>query len=112
MSALPPKADIGTQPLDVRFVPKADIARCSKTLPIRSPRPSSVRGTLRPSALAVFRLIISSHLFGIERSAPSHKRSFWQSRFSQAIDKVITVFCTFKNRYVFLRPDCVFRVHP
>src|SRR5262249_8205712 len=25
MSALPPKADIGTQPPDVRFVPKADI---------------------------------------------------------------------------------------
>ena len=28
MSALPPKADIGTQPLNVRFVPKADIGRC------------------------------------------------------------------------------------
>src|SRR5262245_49896011 len=27
MSALPPKADIGTQPRDVRFVPKADIER-------------------------------------------------------------------------------------
>jgi hypothetical protein len=25
MSALPPKADIGTEPRDVRFVPKADI---------------------------------------------------------------------------------------
>jgi hypothetical protein len=25
MSALPPKADIGTQPLNVRFVPEADI---------------------------------------------------------------------------------------
>ena len=25
MSALPPKADIGTQPRDVRFVPTADI---------------------------------------------------------------------------------------
>ena len=25
MSALPPKADIGTQPWNVRFVPKADI---------------------------------------------------------------------------------------
>ena len=25
MPALPPKADIGTQPRDVRFVPKADI---------------------------------------------------------------------------------------
>src|SRR5262245_8779969 len=28
MSALPPIADIGTQPCDVRFVPKADIAPC------------------------------------------------------------------------------------
>jgi hypothetical protein len=27
MSALPPKADIGTQPRNVRFVPKADIHR-------------------------------------------------------------------------------------
>ena len=30
MSALPPKADIGTQPRDVCFVPKADKVRCSK----------------------------------------------------------------------------------
>jgi len=29
MSALPPKADIGTQPWDVRFVPKADIGLAS-----------------------------------------------------------------------------------
>ena len=29
MSALPPKADIGTQSRNVRFVPKADILRCS-----------------------------------------------------------------------------------
>ena len=33
MSALPPKADIGTQPRDVRFVPKADIARLEATVP-------------------------------------------------------------------------------
>src|SRR5215470_8542150 len=38
MSALPPKADIGTQPCDVRFVPKADILRCGKSVVIRSPR--------------------------------------------------------------------------
>ena len=31
MSALPPKADIGTQPPYVRFVPKADIALIPKT---------------------------------------------------------------------------------
>ena len=30
MSALPPKADIGTQSWNVRFVPKADILRRSK----------------------------------------------------------------------------------
>jgi len=30
MSALPPKADIGAQSWNVRFVPKADILRCSK----------------------------------------------------------------------------------
>jgi hypothetical protein len=29
MSALPPKADIGTQSWDVRFVPKGDIGRYS-----------------------------------------------------------------------------------
>ena len=29
MSALPPKADIGTQSWNVRFVPKADIMQCS-----------------------------------------------------------------------------------
>src|SRR5262245_2387931 len=30
MSALPPKADIGTKPRDVRFVPKADICSAAK----------------------------------------------------------------------------------
>src|SRR6516164_2769983 len=30
MSALPPKADIGTQSWNVRFVPKADIWHCNK----------------------------------------------------------------------------------
>jgi hypothetical protein len=30
MSALPPKADIGTQSRHVRFLPKADILRCGK----------------------------------------------------------------------------------
>ena len=34
MSALPPKADIGTQSGNVRFVPKADIMQCSKMLPL------------------------------------------------------------------------------
>jgi hypothetical protein len=30
MSALPPKADIGTQSRDVRFVPKADIGEAAR----------------------------------------------------------------------------------
>jgi hypothetical protein len=30
MSALPPKADIGTQSRNVRFVPKADLLRCGE----------------------------------------------------------------------------------
>jgi hypothetical protein len=34
MSALPPKADITGQQLDVRFVPKADILRCGKGTPL------------------------------------------------------------------------------
>src|SRR5215469_4283384 len=36
MSALPPKADIGTQSWNVRFVPKAD--SCTAAISIRSPR--------------------------------------------------------------------------
>jgi hypothetical protein len=32
MSALPPKADIGTQPRDVRFVPIADSCTAAKSL--------------------------------------------------------------------------------
>jgi hypothetical protein len=38
MSAIPPKADIGTQPWNVRLVPEADILRCGKNAVIRSPR--------------------------------------------------------------------------
>jgi hypothetical protein len=34
MSALPPKADIGTQARNVRFVPKADIDRFIRSLEI------------------------------------------------------------------------------
>jgi hypothetical protein len=49
MSALPPKADIGTQPRDVRFVPKADILRRGKKYAaIRSPhRPQLEAGAER-----------------------------------------------------------------
>jgi hypothetical protein len=38
MSAIPPKADIAERGCHVRFVPKADIAQCSKFIVIRSSR--------------------------------------------------------------------------
>jgi hypothetical protein len=87
MSALPPKADITRVRCDVRFVPKADISLsyrdvrftpesghrsarwqcplCAKSghrpySIISSARPVRVFGTLRPSALAVLRLMDSS----------------------------------------------------
>jgi hypothetical protein len=44
MSALPPKADIGTQSRNVRFVPKADILRCGKNVAIRSLRRRRLAG--------------------------------------------------------------------
>src|SRR5262245_12981956 len=62
MSALPPKADMCSAARDVRFGPKADIARFH--LITSSARASSVGGTVRPSALAVLRLITSSYLVG------------------------------------------------
>ena len=64
MSALPPKADIGTQPRDVRFVPKADIVRCGEIRRYSitsSARASRVDGMVNSSALAVLRLMISSN---------------------------------------------------
>src|SRR5215469_11290667 len=62
MSALPPKADMVQQDGDVRFVPKADI-RGNYSI-TKSARAISVGGTVRPSALAVLRLIASSYLSG------------------------------------------------
>ena len=49
MSALPPKADIGTQSRDVRFVPKADIRL--------SARPRSVQLIVQPNAHDVVGLL-------------------------------------------------------
>src|SRR6516225_10925458 len=49
MSALPPKAEIGTQPSDVHFVPKADIGVVYSIT--SSARASSEGGTVRPSIL-------------------------------------------------------------
>ena len=67
MSALPPKADIGTQSWNVRFVPKADILRRSKVMLYSitsSARDNSDCGTERPSDLAVLRLMTSSYFVG------------------------------------------------
>ena len=54
-----PKADIAERVLDVRFVPKACIVAYSIS---SSARESTELGTVRPSALAVLRLITKSNL--------------------------------------------------
>ena len=59
MSALPPKADMCSALGDVRLVPIADIAPSHSIT--SSARASSEGGTVRPSALAVLRLITSSY---------------------------------------------------
>src|SRR6516165_2409197 len=67
MSALPPKADIETQPRNVRFVPKADIVRCGKIRRYSitsSARASRVDGMVNSSALAVVRLINNTNFVG------------------------------------------------
>ena len=67
MSALPPKADIGTSLRDVRFVPKADILRCSKERRYSITalaRASNAAGKVRPRSLAVFGLITVSYFVG------------------------------------------------
>ena len=67
MSALPPKADMDQSSRDVRFVPKADILRCSKERRYSmtsSAIASSDGGTFKRWAFAVFRLITKSNLVG------------------------------------------------
>jgi hypothetical protein len=67
MSALPPKAGMADRIGDVRFVPQADSCSAAKTGVIRSPRRRARLarlGTMRPSALAVLRLINNSYLVG------------------------------------------------
>src|SRR6516164_9496396 len=64
---LPPIADIRLIPNDPPLVPQADVSRCSKRRGYSitsSARASSVSGTVRPSALAVFMLITRSYLVG------------------------------------------------
>src|SRR5215471_16109599 len=67
MSALAPKADIGTQPCNVCFVPKADILRCGRERRysiISSAVASSVCGNVRPNVLAVLRFRTRSNFVG------------------------------------------------
>src|SRR6516162_4039690 len=85
MSALPPKADIERHNWHIRFVPKA-AKRTAAKKPLfdhlvgaaeqrdeiaashsitSSARASNVCGTVRPSAWAVLRLIISKYFIGI-----------------------------------------------
>jgi hypothetical protein len=54
MSALPPKADIGTQPRNVRFVPKAAVSKCSKNplLRLSAAVPGKFSYAARSSALS------------------------------------------------------------
>jgi hypothetical protein len=52
MSALPPKADIGTQPRDVRFVPKADSCTAAKIVGYKitsSARSTNCSGIVKPT---------------------------------------------------------------
>ena len=67
MSALPPKADIAEGDRHVRFVPKADILRCGGDWRYSITSVGDrhhARRMVRPSALAVVRLMTSSYLVG------------------------------------------------
>jgi hypothetical protein len=71
MSAFPPKADVPQHRLDVRFVPKADILRCSEECRYSitsSARPRSGNGIEMPSAFAVWALITSSNFVACRRA--------------------------------------------
>src|SRR5207248_1535491 len=78
MSALPPKADIGTRSRDVCFVPKAAVSSCSKNSLSKASlfdhligRCKQRRGMARLSAFALLRLITSSYLVGACTGAPA-----------------------------------------
>src|SRR5262249_30236158 len=67
MSALPPKADIAERDWHVRFVPKADILRCSKNIGYSITSSAVARrvcGIVSPSARNALRLMNSSNLTG------------------------------------------------
>ena len=62
MSAIPPITDIDPSHRDVRFVPIADISPYSINSSVRE---SKLGGTVKPIALADFKLMTSSYLFGL-----------------------------------------------
>ena len=66
MSALPPKADMAQHRCDVRFVPKADIAAVYSIT--SSAVESSVGGTVSPSILAVWMLMMPSMSVGGQKT--------------------------------------------
>jgi len=70
MSALPPKADIGTQPCNVRFVPQADIDG------LRGPLAERFRQKLCriPS---IVRLMPFSSLVGLPMFTVRFREIFW-----------------------------------
>jgi hypothetical protein len=74
MSALPPKADIAGDSLDVRFVPESGLMHRSKRPPIRSPCPTSTYATYCTchDALA-FRFAFTQPYVG-ERGISEHER--------------------------------------
>src|SRR6476646_3146045 len=64
-SALPPNSDIARHSRHVSKVPEADSCSATRRYSITSSaRASNEGGTVRPSALAVLRLITSSYLVG------------------------------------------------
>jgi hypothetical protein len=66
MSALPPKADIAGRQLNVRFVPKADIAQTSAKLTVRVNTVEDMM--MRSALLLVMALLGGTESFGSSRS--------------------------------------------
>jgi hypothetical protein len=72
MSALPPKADIGTQSRDVRFVPKADIGNdLAAALQIDQTGDDTMRRRFAQEALLATLLLVGSLAFVLGDEAPS-----------------------------------------
>ena len=78
MSALPPMADIGTQQRNVRFVPKADILRCSEERRCSIASPAATKQHRRHSQpeLLVCRRRLTNSFFLKDRCSSSDQISF------------------------------------